>query len=115
MKVMCAARSRWRIENQTFQTLKRHSYKSEHNFGHGFQNLASVFSNLGMLAFLLDQVQEHCCGMFRQVLKKQELRLHLRNKMKDMFGTFLFPDWASFWRALRSTIMPIELESVLDD
>ena len=48
-------RARWKIENETFNTLKNQDYHFEHNFGHGEQNLSVVFAMLMMLAFLVDQ------------------------------------------------------------
>ena len=35
MDPMCAGRARWRIENETFNTLKNQGCEFEHNFGHG--------------------------------------------------------------------------------
>ncbi len=76
------ARSRWKIENETFNTLKNQGYELEHNFGHGHQHLATV---LMLLAFLIDQLQELCCLLFQSALAKagpryalwERLRLHL--------------------------------------
>ena len=53
-------RARWKIENETFNTLKNQGYQFEHNFGHGQQNLSVVFAMLMMLAFLVDQTQQLC-------------------------------------------------------
>ena len=39
MALMRAARARWRIENETFNTLKNQGYCFEHNFGHGNEHL----------------------------------------------------------------------------
>src|SRR5207245_560156 len=50
-------RTRWRIENETFNTLKNQGYHFEHNFGHGNENLSTVFAMLMMLAFLIDQCE----------------------------------------------------------
>ncbi|GAB6161167.1 hypothetical protein JCM12298_03260 [Desulfothermus naphthae] len=36
-------RSRWKIENETFNTLKNQGYHLEHNFGHGKKNLSIIF------------------------------------------------------------------------
>ena len=44
------------IENETFNTLKNQGYHFEHNFGHGYQHLSTVFAYLMLLAFLLDNV-----------------------------------------------------------
>ena len=37
---MKAGRSRWKIENETFNTLKNLGYHFEHNYGHGEDHLA---------------------------------------------------------------------------
>ncbi len=63
---MRAGRSRWRIENETFNTLKNQGYNFEHNYGHGYNNLCSVMTMLMMLAFLVDQVQQHCCNVYQK-------------------------------------------------
>ena len=46
-----AGRCRWKIENETFNTLKNLSYHIEHNFGHGNNHLSMVFFILNLLAF----------------------------------------------------------------
>jgi hypothetical protein len=63
--IMRGGRARWKIENETFNTLKNQGYQFEHNFGHGKQNLSVVFAMLMMLAFLIDQMQQLCCPVFR--------------------------------------------------
>ena len=44
-RLMQGARARWRIENETFNTLKNQGYHFEHNFGHGYQHLSVVFAS----------------------------------------------------------------------
>src|SRR5499427_5830248 len=39
-KLMRGGRARWKIENETFNTLKNQGYHFEHNYGHGTQNLS---------------------------------------------------------------------------
>ena len=68
-RLMRAARSRWRIENETFNTLKNQGYHFEHNFGHGKKNLCSVMTMLMLLAFLIDQVQALCCKHYVKAQK----------------------------------------------
>ncbi len=55
--IMHGGRARWKVENETFNTLKNQGYHFEHNFGHGEKNLSVVFAVLMMLAFLVDQIQ----------------------------------------------------------
>ena len=49
-------RARWKVENETFNTLKNQGYHIEHNYGLGKKNLSMVFVTLMMLAFLVDQI-----------------------------------------------------------
>jgi hypothetical protein len=44
-------RSRWKIENETFDALKTGGYNLEHNFAHSKETLASVPAVLNLLAF----------------------------------------------------------------
>ena len=67
--LMRGGRARWKIENETFNTLKNQGYHFEHNYGHGAQHLSVVFAMLMMLAFLVDQTQScvaPCSGRYGQ-------------------------------------------------
>jgi len=83
-------RSRWKIENETFNTLKNQGYHFEHNFGHGQQNLSTIFAMLMMLAFLLDQTQELCCPLFQSVHKKLGSRRAVWDHLRSHFRHFRF-------------------------
>jgi hypothetical protein len=61
-------RARWKIENETFNTLKNHGYHYEHNFGHGKKYLAQNFAQLMLLAFLFDQIQQVLDPLFGKAL-----------------------------------------------
>jgi len=83
-------RSRWKIENETFNTLKNQGYQFGHNFGHGTQNLSTIFAMLMMLAFLVDQTQELCCPLFQAVRKKRITRRSLWDHQRSHFRHFEF-------------------------
>jgi hypothetical protein len=83
-------RARWRIENETFNTLKNQGYQYEHNFGHGQQNLSVIFAMLMMLAFLVDQTQQICCPLFRAVFKKLGSKRALWDNLRSHFRHFRF-------------------------
>jgi hypothetical protein len=83
-------RSRWKIENETFNTLKNQGYQFGHNFGHGQQNLSTNFAMLMMLAFLVDQTQELCCPLFQAVRKKRGTRCSLWDHQRSHFRHFEF-------------------------
>ena len=83
--LMRAGRARWKIENETFNTLKNQGYQFEHNFGHGKNNLSVVFVLLMMLAFLVDQVQQAACPLFQAVLTKIGTKKLLWERMRSLF------------------------------
>ena len=78
-------RARWKIENETFNTLKNQGYEFGHNFGHGKQNLSTIFAMLMMLAFLVDQTQELCCPLFQAVRKRRGTRRSLWDHQRSHF------------------------------
>lgn len=93
-------RARWKIENETFNTLKNQGYEFEHNFGHGKKNLSTVFAMLMILAFLTDQVQELCDYLFQQALFKKERKKYLWNNLQSLFFCFKLSSWEEVWKAI---------------
>jgi hypothetical protein len=83
--LMRGGRARWKIENETFNTLKNQGYNFEHNYGHGEQNLSVVFAMVMMLAFLVDQTQQLCCALFRAVWTKLGSKRLLWERMRALF------------------------------
>ena len=100
MKRMRAGRARWRIENETFNTLKNQGDEFEHNFGHGEKNLATVFAALMMLAFAIDQVRKMCCAPFRAALARKKRAKYFRRDLRALFMSYRLPDWETLYRAL---------------
>jgi hypothetical protein len=93
-------RARWRIENETFNTLKNQGYHYEHNFGHGRKNLSVVFAMLMMLAFLVDQAQQLCCPLFRAVWKKLGSKRALWDNLRSHFRHFRFHSMRQLYEAI---------------
>lgn len=93
-------RARWRIENETFNTLKNQGYHYEHNFGHGRRNLSVVFAMLMMLAFLVDQAQQLCCPLFRAVWKKLGSKRALWDNLRSHFRHFRFHSMRHLYEAI---------------
>ena len=93
-------RAKWKIENETFNTLKNQGYNFEHNYGHGNENLSTVFALLMMLAFFIDQLQQRACGMFQAALKKMKTRIALWEKIRALFTEYYVDDWADLFHAI---------------
>ena len=92
-------RARWKIENETFHTLKNQGYHFEHNYGHGTQHLSVVFAMLMMLAFLVDQTQQLCCALFQTVWQAGSKRL-LWERMRALFYDYAFTSMRPLFEAL---------------
>lgn len=95
--VMRGGRSRWKIENETFNTLKNQGYNFEHNFGHGKKNLCNVMSMLLMLVFLIDQIAELCNDGFRRARAAVRAYNSLWEEMRVLFKYFLVNDWGELF------------------
>ena len=99
-KVVLAGRSRWKIENETFNTLKNQGYHFEHNFGHGHKNLCTNFALLMMLAFLIDQIQQLCNPAFQNALVVAKRKKYLWNDMRSFFRTLPFDSMEMIYNAI---------------
>jgi hypothetical protein len=98
--IMKGGRARWKVENETFNTLKTQGYHLEHNYGHGQQHLSTVFACLMMLAFLVDQTQELCCRVFQRARARFRSRTTLWERLRGAFIYFEIPDWKTLWDAI---------------
>ncbi len=98
--LMRGGRARWKIENETFNTLKNQGYHFEHNYGHGEQHLSVVFAVLMMLAFLVDQAQQLCCALFQAVWAKLGSKRLLWERMRAMFYDYALLSMRQLFEAL---------------
>ena len=101
-RVMRAGRGRWQIENETFNTLKNQGYHFEHNYGHGTQHLATVLALLMFLAFTVDQIQQRCWELFRQVRAGLRTKVKLWDSLRSLFKVLLFRTMTALYRQMAS-------------
>jgi len=99
-EIMRIGRSRWKIENETFNTLKNQGYNLEHNYGLGEQNLSMIFVLLMMLAFLVDQAQQLSCAMFQAVWKRAGCKRELWDSIKSVFRLLKVYSMEELYRVL---------------
>lgn len=101
-RVMRAGRSRWKIENETFNTLKNQGCHFEHNYGHGEKNLATVLALVMMLAFLVDQIQQRRCRLFGQLWEGLGTKAKLWRTMRSQFRVLVFDSMEALYRHMAS-------------
>ncbi len=76
------------------------SYHFEHNFGHGKKNLSTVLMHLMMLAFLIDQIQQHCCRLFQTAVAAAQGKSRFWRLLRGTFDLCLIPDWETLYRSI---------------
>lgn len=103
-----AGRSRWKIENETFNTLKNQGYHLEHNFGHGQRYLSNTFFVLNLLAFYIHQVLELCDRGYQYCRSKFSSRKEYWNNLRAAIRIMLFRD---FDHLLRNVADPPEIRA----
>lgn len=100
-KLISCARSRWKIENETFNVLKTKGYNLEHNFGHGKETLAALLVIFNLLAFSM----HNACRLTSILWQEAESFFSAKNRLFIDFWSLckyhLFPSW----QALLNTIV----------
>ena len=99
-KIMRSGRARWRIENETFNTLTNQGYNMKHNFGLGNKYLSTNFIFLMMLAFLVDQIQQLCCPLFQAALRKVGRKKYLWERNKSIFTLFTINSFTTLFEVI---------------
>ncbi len=105
-EIVAIGRARWKIENETFNTLKNQGYNFEHNYGHGNQTLSNVLAGLMLLAFLIDQCLEAVNIDFQKALEKMGSRSRLWRKIRSLFEWFLIESWEAVYATILSPLFP---------
>ena len=98
----------WKVENETFNTLKNQGYNLEHNYGHGEKNLSVVLAMLMMLAFLVDQSQQACCPLFQAAWKKRGTKCSLWELIRIYFKAYLFDSMTAILEAIVRGLEPMQ-------
>ena len=107
VQLVRAARARWKIENEGFNTLKNHGYHLEHNFGHGHQHLSEAFFVLNLLAFLMHQIFDLVDGLYQRVRTFFSSRRAFWDEVRSAFRLFLFTSWDQVLVRMNSPPQPL--------
>jgi hypothetical protein len=91
--LVACGRSRWKIENETFNTLKTKGYNLEHNFGHGKNNLAAVLVILNLLAFACHTVADLADHLWQRARAKTHTRTGFFNHLRSITVFVVFSSW----------------------
>ena len=107
VQLVRAARARWKIENEGFNTLKNQGYHLEHNFGHGHQHLSETLFVLNLLAFFMHQIFELVDGLYQRVRTFFSSRRAFWDEVRSAFRLFLFSSWDQVLVRMNSPPQPL--------
>ena len=102
-EIVKGGRTRWKIENETFNTLKNQGYNFEHNYGHGLKTLRNLLAGLMFLVFLIDQCLEAVNLEFQGALKKLVSRIRFWRKIRSYFECFKISTWEQLYGSILDT------------
>ncbi|MFK7984376.1 MAG: transposase [Saprospiraceae bacterium] len=102
--IMKMGRSRWKIENENFNTLKNQGYHFEHNYGHGKESLCTVLALLMMLAFWVDQIQQGWNDFFKAAWVKEKSKIALWEAVRGKFYNFEVESMEMIYRLIIGTL-----------
>ena len=100
------ARARWKIENETFNVLKRHGHRLEHNFGHGKTTLAGVLVALNLLAFAPHTACELAESLWHRARQRLGARQRLFEHLRSITAYRVFPTWTALMTLLATGHAP---------
>ena len=101
VQLVRAARARWKIENEGFNTLKNQGYHLEHNFGHGDQHLSQRRSSPSTcIAFFMHQIFELVDGLYQRKSAPSSVpAARSGTRCAPPSGCFCLPPGTKCWRA----------------
>lgn len=98
--LMRGGRARWKMANETFNTLKNQGENFAHTDGQGIQNLSVVFATVMLLACLVEQTQQLCCALFQAVWAKLGSKRLVWERMRAFFYAYRLDAMRAFFAAL---------------
>lgn len=99
-EVVKAGRCRWKIENETFNTLKNQGYHIEHNYGHGEKHLSFNFFLMNLLAFFMHQIFELTYTPYQRLRKKFGSKRNLWDHLRACLIIVIAPDLDTYFQGL---------------
>jgi len=107
VELAACGRARWKVENETFNTLKTKGYNLEHNFGHGEENLAAVLAILNLLAFAFHTVADLTDDLWQKARAKAHTRIGFFNHLRSITVFLVFPSWPDLLQTLAFEKAPL--------
>jgi hypothetical protein len=105
-EIVGCGRTRWKIENEGFNTLKNHGYNFERNFGHGKQNLANVLAILNLLAYSFHTLAEFFDSKYKQIREQIKVRREFFEEIRTLTKYMVFSSWDHLFDTMLDSFKP---------
>jgi hypothetical protein len=92
-ELAACGRARWKIENETFNTLKTKGYNLEHNFGHGKENLSALLATMNLIAFAMHTVADLVDAAWKAARAAVGTRKRFFEELRVLTTYLVFPSW----------------------
>ena len=106
VELAASGRSRWKIENETFNVLKTGGYHLEHSYGHGKKNLAALLVVFNLLAFAFHSVCDRAEDAWRLAREKAGSRAQFFSRLATVTSFLIFSNWDALVQTLAFTKPP---------
>jgi hypothetical protein len=93
-ELAACGRSRWKIENETFNTLKTKGYNLEHNFGHGKDHLSALLATMNLIAFAMHTVADLVDAAWKAARTAVGTRKRFFEELRVITTYLVFPSWS---------------------
>jgi len=101
-ELAACGRARWKIENESFNTLKTKGYNLEHNFGHGQQHLSAVLATMNLIAFAMHTVADLVDTAWKAARMAVGARKRFFEDLRAITTYLVFPTWGQLVETLRT-------------
>jgi hypothetical protein len=98
--IVKGGRCRWKIENETFNTLKNQGYNFEHNYGQGNKYLSTIMAHLMLLAFFVDKILQGFDKKFQACYKKMKSKHSLWERIRSFLAHYIFESFDDLYSAI---------------
>jgi Transposase DDE domain len=103
VEIVACGRARWKVENETFNTLKTAGYNLEHNFGHGKKHLSNMLATLNLCAFVLHTICDLLSDAYREINERIARRKGFFEEVRTIVRYHVYKSWGDLFTAMLRT------------
>ena len=98
VRVVTWGRSRWKVENEGYNSLKTKGYNFEHNFGYGKRHRSTLLLSLRLLAFLFHTRFDLLDARYQAIRARLGTRTTFFGDLRTLTRFHRFDSWTQLLR-----------------